>query len=69
MSDADLVMYKRRHALQLLLSLHDSPLADMPTRRACVHVLLAAAAVPEGASASTTNSTTLDGSPAAAHSC
>jgi hypothetical protein len=47
--DADLVMYKRRHALQLLLSLHDSPLADMPTRRACVHVLLAAAAVPEGA--------------------
>ena len=49
MSDADLVMYKRRHTLQLLLSLHDSPLADMPTRRACVHVLLAAAAVPEGA--------------------
>ena len=35
-----------RHVLQLVLSLHDSPLADPTTRRACLLVLLRAAERP-----------------------
>ena len=51
LSEADLAMCRHRHALQLILSLHDSPLADSPTRRACLGVLCAAARLPEGATA------------------
>lgn len=46
---ADLAMCKHRHVLPLILSLHDSQLADAPTRRACVAVLTTVAEVAEGA--------------------
>lgn len=48
-SASDLAMLQRRHILQLVMSLHDSMLADAPTRRACVAVLVAAARIQEGA--------------------
>ena len=48
-TQADLKLLKRPHALQLVMSLHDSLLSDAPTRRACLSVLLSAARIHEGA--------------------
>ncbi len=48
---SDVAMLQKRHVLQLVMSLHDSVLADAPTRRACLGVLASAARVPEGANA------------------
>jgi hypothetical protein len=48
---SDLTLLRQRHTLKLLPSLHDSPLADAPTRRACLAVLIAAARLPDGARA------------------
>ena len=50
-TEEDLDMIRRRHALQLVMSLHDSPIADAPTRRACIALLSAAARIRAGAAA------------------
>jgi hypothetical protein len=50
-SEHDLSLCRHRHVLLLLMSLHDSALADGPSKRASLAVLSAAAELPAGAAA------------------
>ena len=47
----DEALCAKRHAVQLILSYHDSPMADAHTRRACVEVIVRAAELPSAAAA------------------